>query len=245
MTTADEFLARGLRLHKCNQLMEADACLEEGIGQYPDDGRLWQLWGIARWLQRDFATALEALETAHGLVPLSPLAQCALADCYLCHGKTARAAALFRLLAADRKCPLSLIGFIASALATLGDHRRALRLFRRLVAHDASDHRAWFEIAVLMSRLDYPNDATAETLSQAFRLAPEILDYRLNLVFLRAKQGRLDSAYLLAARVSPADVALAFWLRKLHDLFHRVGDRQRCAACSQRLAELETTCDHC
>jgi tetratricopeptide (TPR) repeat protein len=241
MTTADDYLARGLQLHDQDQLALADACLREGIGRFPEDGRLWQLWGIARWLRADFTTALEALETAHSRVPLSALAQCALADCYLNHGKTAVARTLFRLLAADRHCPLSLTDFVASGLEAVGDYRRALQLFRRLVAHDPGDHRAWFEIASLMSRLGYPNSATVDTLGQAFRLAPDVPAYRLNLAFLQAKLGRLDCAYLLASRVAPVELHHPFWLHKLQDLFHRVGDRKRHEACARRLAELEQT----
>ncbi|MGL4462178.1 MAG: tetratricopeptide repeat protein [Planctomycetia bacterium] len=62
---------------------EATRICCEGLKKHPDAGRLWELHGLSSWRKGLTTAALSALEHATALVPLTPLAQVALAALYL------------------------------------------------------------------------------------------------------------------------------------------------------------------
>src|SRR4051812_23104840 len=108
------------------RLAEADDLASGAVVRWPEDGPLWRTYGLIRYRRGAFAAACSALETAGLLVPLTPAARCALADCYARTGRDESARDLYRDLAEDGRCPTVLLPAVAAGLGSLGLHGIAL-----------------------------------------------------------------------------------------------------------------------
>jgi hypothetical protein len=196
----------------------------------PEDGRYWQLHGIARWFLGDPLAARRALETASCLRSLTPLAQVALAGAYLQTGKGDVARVIYRYLGECEACSLGLLPKVAVGLGSLGEHGAALEVCWRIVRQDPRHHAAWFGLAFYMGRLGYPLASLLDPLIKAHNLAPQVLSYRLNLALVYGELGWLAQAYFLVKPIAPHDVPRGFCLERFASLFAAVGDEERSRA---------------
>jgi tetratricopeptide (TPR) repeat protein len=235
MTAANDRFERGAELLRGRRFREADCCAREGLRDCPDDGRLWQLHGTARWALGDYLGACSALETASALRPLYPLARCALADAYVRTGRSEVARVIYRHLAEGDGCPTELLPKVVAGLGQLEEYEPALKVCRRLVDRNPSHHAAFFGIAYYLALLDSPPGPVLEALHRAFDLAPHVLVYRLNLAWLLAGVGQGENAYALLCAVPVEEVSCPFWLRRMLAVFETAGDEHLSQACRERL----------
>src|SRR5208337_3806107 len=91
MNEPEDVLRRCFELYHRGELAHASELSEHALHKFSDDGALWQLDGLVRRDRGDFDGARRAREMAGVLRPLTPGAQCALADCYARAGQSARA----------------------------------------------------------------------------------------------------------------------------------------------------------
>jgi tetratricopeptide (TPR) repeat protein len=210
------------------------------LADYPDDGRFWQLHGIAQWHLGACAEARKALETASCLRPLAPLGQVALAATYLATGHGDVARLMYRHLAELEACPAELMPKVATGLGQLGEYADALGVCTRLVRIEPRHHAAFFGMAFYMARLGYPLASLLDPLVKAYNLAPRMLAYRLNLALLYAELDQPARAYFLLGPVPPEAVPAGFSLEKIAEVFAAVGDEERCRAYRERMTRAAT-----
>lgn len=211
----------------------------QSLERYPDDGRLWQLYGTSLWALGAHGAALAALETATSLAPLYPLPQRALADCYARAGKKELALTVYQHLVASQRCPSSLLPSVAAALNCLDAYELALQACRTLTDRDPTHHQGFFGTAYYLSQLGAPPEELLTPLAMAMDLAPDMLHYRINLAFVWAELGDLSLAHELLGPIAIEQVASPCWLIRMHTIFERVGDHLRSLQCLDRLEKLQ------
>jgi len=221
-------LAHAIELYQQRRYRQAAETASDGLIDFPDDGRFWQLLGVCCWSLGEWAHARTVLETASCLRPLAPLGQVALADVYRRTGHAEVARLMYHYLAGLDSCPPELMPKVAVGLGCLGEYNTALEVCTRLAQREPRHHAAFFGIAFYMGKLGYPPAALLSPLVKAHNLAPQVLPYRLNLALLYAELGRPAQAYFLLEAVRPEMVPPCFSLERLADIFAAVGDAERC-----------------
>jgi pentatricopeptide repeat protein len=234
MDKSEDVLKRCLELFHRGQVLQADRLAEARLGEFPDDGELWQLRGLLRQRLGDLDGACAALETASMLVPLESSARCALADCYARTGRIELARDLYRHLAGDGRCPTPLLPAVASGLGALGDHETALEVCQELSRRDSTRHEALFGMAFYMRRLGYPIETILPVVARAHELAPQLRLYRVLLGSLLAGVGRQEEAYDLLRGVAVESVRCCGCLRRMMAVFRLAGDEARYVACRKQ-----------
>jgi len=237
-------------IHNAEVFRQAAECLSRGafadaaaiswawLAAAPDDGQIWQLFGISLWGQQRRAEALPALERASCLAPLFPMASQALADCYVHSGQRELGIDIYRWLVEWPRCPSVLLPSIAASLNALGAYDLALQACRVLVARDPANHQAHFGIAYYLARLGAPPEELIAPLAAAMDLAPTVLQYRINLAHAWTKLGHPGLADDLLAPIGVEELTCACWLKLLRGLFRRIGNHQRAAECTCRIRAL-------
>jgi tetratricopeptide (TPR) repeat protein len=82
MHTEDSPLEAAAYLYEHGMYEVGLAVAQGALDEDPDNGRLWELCGLIHRVRQEFDQALHALEVASLLVPLRPVGQFALAECY-------------------------------------------------------------------------------------------------------------------------------------------------------------------
>jgi tetratricopeptide (TPR) repeat protein len=228
MKSSDHALCRGLALYQQSEFSGADETARAALVEFPDDGPLWQLHGMARSQMGDWAAALAALETASLLIPLDPVAECNLADCYYKAGKTDLARQMYRHLATSGRYPAESLLMLAARLGNVGDNAQALKLCREKWRRTPTAHEALFGMAYYMRRLGRPIRAIIPVVKRAQAIAPKNTTYRVLLASLLTHIGQIDEAYELLLRdVSPATVDCCCCLHRMLTIFRIAGDEAR------------------
>jgi Flp pilus assembly protein TadD len=233
--TFDDHYNRVVQLYDEGEYALAADLARQHLQGSPEDGRLWQIYGTACWNLRDFDSALEALEQANALIPLHPLAQFALAACYVHKGKQDLACVIYEHLG-ENVAGTEMLAAIAARLGVLGRYEAALRVCCKIKELDPSHHQAFFGVAYYLHRLGNPPKALIPPLVMAMDLAPHIPHYRINLAFALSQSGRHNEAHELLKTVPLEAISCPCWLRRMQQIFQRVGDHGRSLVCQVRLS---------
>lgn len=231
----DDRRDRVVSLYERGQFAEAAQLALRFLDETPDDGRLLEVYGAACCNLRRFDEARPALEHASALVPLHPLAQYALATCYVLEGRHDVAGAMYEYLA-TRVRDTGVLSAVATRLGAMGRYQPALEVCLKIQDLDPGHHQAFFGVAYYLEQLGNPPEALIPSLSMAMDLAPNVLHYRVNLALVLDAAGRLAAGYELLATVPPERVGCPCVLRRMIDLFERAGDQGRSLTCRLRLS---------
>jgi len=211
----EELMRRSLAFFHKGKIAQADQAAAEAVLIFPDDGELWQLHGLLRQRLGDHDRACSALETAGLLVPLSPAAQCALADCHARAGRKELARELYRNLVRVRSCPTSLLASVASGLGGIGDDAAALDVYHELAQREPNRHDALFGVAYHMRLIGHAPEEILPVIDRAQNIAPEITVYRVLKASLLAQLGRFDEACEALRDAKPRALGCSGCLRRV------------------------------
>ncbi len=239
MNSAQELFRVGLGLLKSGQIYRVTELASEGVDDYPDDGPLWELLGVAYQREGRSAEALHALETASLLKPLDIGARFCLAEAYAATGSHEVAVFVYRMVSEDPKSPVWLLPKVASHLGEMGEFEHALDVCQTIVARDATRHEAHFGMGFYLRRLGARMERVVAAIQQAFDLAPESTLYRVVLASLFQELGRHEEAYELLQQIPPGSVDCPHSLRRMLNVFHTASDMQRALDCSRCLRQIE------
>lgn len=218
------------------------ACLQ--LQRSPDNGKLWEIRGLAHDALGHGASAIDALENATLLVPLSAAGQCVLAKCYESAGKRALARDMYHYLLSLESLPDSLWGVIAAGLGRVGDAALALEACRRAAARELDSGQPFFGMAHYMARLNYPLETIAAVLRKAVDIEPDRFPYRFALATVCRQLGRRDEAYqAIRAAVNTErlrEIRCARCLRGLETILREAGDDVLSGVCRRHLAEIKS-----
>lgn len=243
MCTQSRIVRDIMALVEQGSFAEAADALATALDQYPDNGRLWWLRGVAAYHEADYNLARTALEHASLLVPLDGRTQCLLADAYARSGFVQESRNLLQVLADDPASGIDVLPFLAAGFGMLGDYEQALGMCRRAADYNPQDPQAHFGMAYYLQRLGYPPGIILPPATRAFELEPNQLLFRSSLAFLLSELGRHEEAYDLLRDVSVKDWPCACGLRRMKSLFQVMGDFGRWQECSERLSEIRAASD--
>ncbi|WP_442482752.1 tetratricopeptide repeat protein [Aeoliella sp. SH292] len=214
--------------------------LEVELARAPDDGKAWQLRGELLHQAGDFATALDNMERAQLLVPLTQRGQLVLADCYARCGHKEPAKFAYELLAGEAELDATVAIQVQQGLGSLGEWREAAKLCRRVLEQTPDDDQALFALARALLQLGQPSETAVPLLRRAVYLAPHVEQYRVALVTQLVDQGRCDEAYAELELLPVGElkhVCCKGCLRRLLELAVLHGDSGRAAAFAAQLAK--------
>ncbi len=223
MESPRELIQRCLTFFHGGWIAEAARLATEAVQAFPDDGDLWQLHGLLLQRQGDFKGACDALETASLLVPLTPAAQCALADCHARAGRRELARQLYLALAEDASCPTALLLSVASGLYGTGDASAALDVCLEITRREPDHHEAYFGIAYYMRRVGHEAAEILPMVARAHELSPKHPVYRVVMASFLAQVGRFDEACSLLRGVRPGTIRCGGCLRRIMAILDRGG----------------------
>lgn len=234
---------RASDLHRSGFLKGAIDVLEVELAHSPDEGTLWQFRAELLHQAGDFALALDNIERAQMLVPLSNQGQRVLAECYAKLGHKELAITAYQLLATQPQLDTTLAIEVQRALGALGQWREAAKVCRRVLDESPDDDRALFALARALLQLGQPSEAAVPLLRRAVYLAPHVEQYRIALVIQLVDQRRCDDAYAELVLLPVGElkhVCCKGCLRRLLELAVLHGDAPRAAIFASQLARFET-----
>lgn len=228
------------RLHQT--VLITDAALKK----YPDEGRIWELKGLAHRALGEAKPAMQALETATLLVPLRPAARCALADCYAYAGHGRLAHDMYLALADDSQTPPELWLPIATGFDFVGAPALALSVCRWAIQWDPDSPQAWHDFGCYLGRCGYAPRLVLNCARRAVSLDPKTGRWRIGLVSLLYQAGHADEAHAAARKLTDLQIADAICpccLLRVAEVFDAYGDLQRGDACRRRAAKFAPAVD--
>lgn len=241
MPTGTQFCDDTFALLQAGDFDEALGLAECGLRSFPDEGRLWELRGIAQGCRLCAGDALASLERASATVPLSVFGQIALAGSYVrCHNLRS-AECIYAFLATRDDLPPRLLADLAEGFEHVGQPEWALEVCRAAVRRAPDCHPALFALAHYLSELDYPAASIVPVMQRAFELCPHEVLYRADLALLLARCGQADEAYLLLIDVELGDLLELHCPPRLNELagfFRRRKDEARARACEARIRQV-------
>jgi tetratricopeptide (TPR) repeat protein len=138
----------------------ADSVLVRGTARWPRRGDLWLALGGVRKTRRAWREGAQAYLRAATVLDEPAPAELALARLYLAQGDTGAARATWRAMIGDRRAPDAMHA-AARRLARFGDASAADSAWRRLLARDPFDGRAWAGRAALAEAAQHRDSAIA------------------------------------------------------------------------------------
>jgi Flp pilus assembly protein TadD len=238
MRRTESPLSAGWRFFQSGKYVEAEAVVSDSLALRPEQPKLWQLCGLARYRRGDYAGAELALERAVRGGSLIPAAEFALAACYRRRGRTDVAKWMMLDLAQRRDCPSEVLTKVAAELGRLGEVRPALNACRRLSARDPRSSAAQFGVGYYLDRLGRPLESIEPHLRRAYELAPENVVFRTALGLLYARMQRFAPANELLAGVSLAEVNWPCTVERMMAVAEKNGDWRRALECRARLLQI-------
>lgn len=244
MNCAQRQFQAGLELLKTGQIEQAAELAASGVCEFPEDGPLWELLGVAHQRSGQPELAREALEMATILKPLDIGARFCLAEAYAATGFRDMAIFVFRMVSDDPRTPIWLLPKVASQLGELDAFPHALGVCQLIVERDADRHEAHFGIGFYLRRLDVSTTRVMQSVARAHELAPEIPLYRIVYASLLRELGQDEEAYELLRSLPPGAVRCPDSLRRMMQVFHTAKDAQRLLNCSRCLRRLNGDLPH-
>ncbi|MBB74562.1 MAG: hypothetical protein CMJ75_08620 [Planctomycetaceae bacterium] len=212
--------------------------LHDAKEQLYDNGAAWQLRGLAHFALGDYEQALQALEHASMLIPLSAVAQCRLAACYLFVRRAKVAAVIYLHLAELEMLSEELVECIADGLARVREDQAALNFCLDHLRQFRGNHRLLISVAEVTRRLGFDSDEVLPFAYQAHRLQPENVSYRILFVQLLVDAGRVREAGNALAAVELDRLQCVASLQRLRLLFKRIDDEAGVEHCQARLTQI-------
>ncbi|MEM7453205.1 MAG: tetratricopeptide repeat protein [Planctomycetota bacterium] len=221
---------------------------EQALAQYRDDGRLYEMAGLAYFAAGRHSHAIERMEKARRKMGLSINAQLCLASCYWKTGVRHAALAIadrikarFMHASLHRRHVAALVHWYAGNQMFESAADICLRVFQE----NSCDSEACLGIAWYRSLTDIAESTTTNWLEAAVRLRPDNAAFRIALGKAYAEQNEKDSAIriflgLSAPMIEQIECAscLASVTRYLKKYHH--GDSPVVSLISQRLTSLNS-----
>lgn len=230
MSTRPAEVARAVRLLSLGEHFLAERTANVGLRLNPDDGVLRQIRGIARHHLDQFDQAIEDLEVAMSIIPLSALAMWCLADSFRRSSKRKRAFDAYLWLISRKDCPPSLLARTAVGLGRMGEDELALTACEAIVERYPESPIGHGGMAYYMSRLGYSTRAILPRAMKACELAPANKDFKAQLGILLSVAGQHDKAKSVLTELTTETVGCPHLSTRIARAFESSGDPLKAGA---------------
>ena len=214
--------------------------LDVELNERPDQGELWQLRATILHSQANWQEALESIETASALIPLSLGGELVLADCYSQTGKHELALVGYRHLLFRQPLPMHFYAELYAGFRRAGNPALALKVCRKAVDVCPDNDEAYFGMAHCMSELAFPPRQIINILRKVVELAPDNPRYRVSLAIQLLLTKRREEGYrvLTGGKCDIFEAVVCTRVaRQLLELCAWAGDEQRCSQLGALLAK--------
>lgn len=209
-----------------------------GLQRDENHAGLLQVYGLAAYHLGEPLDALEGLEGASVIAPLSPISQLALGDLYIGFGKRDSAATILLFLAEPGRCPTPLLPDLARLLGKLGAFRSAFKVCRRLTELRPWYHPAHYGMAYYLAKLNRPLTKIIRHLRAAVELSPRAVPYRVALASALASSARPEEACAVIVCVPAEAIGCADCLKRLQGAAEDAGEVELAVRFRDRLREV-------
>lgn len=234
-------LQRAVACYSRGLLGEALRHVEAAIADGDVDADALELKGVILQMQGAYDPALDTLQEAARLQPLSMAARLAIADCYCQTGDLETGRAILHELAELGDFPSGLLSSLAEGLGRLQEFDLARRVCQMAVERNPESHAALYGVVFYMARGGEPPAKSIPLVERLIDLAPRVFRYRMSLATLYSQLEAWEKAYLAIADASTDElysVDCACCVTRLVDLYVQFGDHDRAAYCRCRLVEI-------
>ena len=207
----------------------------------PQDAEALELQGVIHRATGRFEVAVDSLETAQDIRPLSCTARLALADCYSVCGRPESARSIYQDLSQLPELPYSLLSDVAAGAARVGDYEVALEVCQTALERDPGSDQALYGVVFYMSKAGLPAVEILPLARQLMEQAPGIFLYRVAVVTLLESLDDLVAGYLVIADATPTELKsleCPCCVQRLMELYGEFGDLKRAEMCRLQLADL-------
>lgn len=203
-----------------------------------DDGRAWELRGLAHFGLGQVDKATRAFESASLLVPLGTTAQVRLAQLYLQRRRREAAAAIYLHLATCETLPEEEAELVAGGLAAVGAFDDALRFCLAQLQRFGGNHKLSYSAACAMRRLGHADNEISKLFGRAHQLQPNNVSYRIALARCLLAENRRAEATRVLSGVDLESTRCIPSLQRLRMLFERLNVAERVEHCRARLTAI-------
>ncbi len=207
-----------------------------------NDGRAWELMGL---VFRDLAkpkSAVNAFENASWLVPLHPLSQICLAECYGVVGKRVLARDLYLSQVESAMSCAELLLLIAAGLEGIDEPHLAMEVCRKASSIAPDSGQVVYDMCFYASRCG-SQISVIETLAwRAVELEPQNVHFRVGLSSLLIRLERYSKAHWIVSSLSDQqihEITCVCCLQRIKQLYVAAADVVRSQLCEQRLLDLQ------
>jgi tetratricopeptide (TPR) repeat protein len=235
-------LDRASRSYASGQLHETHRLLQQHLAQEPDCGQGWEMLGLVCHAWRHWGPSLAALEEASVRVPMSPAAECAMADCYLAVGRHKWAESFYCQLLRRKHVPVQVLLSAATGLDLLSQPQMAAVACRRAIRLQPEAAQSYFALSYYLGRCGAPFEQRVALARQAIDLEPDNLTFRVGLAgFLHYHEHTAEGVQLLAefSHEQIVQMHCRGCLGRLIDLFEAIDDNERVNWCRQQRDQLQ------
>ena len=247
LPTSPSVCEKATRFFEAGSIQPALKLLTYELERRPDQGELWLLLATILHSQAEWETALQAIETASVLIPLTIGGQLVLADCYSHLKKHELALVGYQHLLKRSALPIDYYAGLYAGFKRAGKLDLALASCRKAVELSPENDEAYFGMAHCMSGLAFPPRQITTILRKAVELAPDKPQYRISLAIQLSLTKRRSEGYEILATKS-ADILetvnCACVARQLLELCAWAKDEQRCSKLGIMLAKLHQQPSH-
>ncbi len=228
-------LREARRLLTDNDCPAAIEKLNQALADSPDDGRLWDLLGVALWDSGAVQDSIEALEHATILVPLSPEGQLALGLGYEVVQKRELALELLLGLAGRDHLSPAILEQLARALGRAGEFSTALHVCQRAASAMPESPAPLLGVAYYMTRLGASSEQLLPALFRAMHLDPHDTGVRILLARRLHDCGMSEDAAEVLRLVDLSKYRCVRCLAAMQEIFQAAGDFESADECQAAL----------
>ncbi len=231
----------GWRSYSSGNLHAAFHAVAAAVTRDKNDGRAWELMGL---VLRDLGkpkSAVSALETASLLVPMHPLSQICLAECYAVIGKRRLARDLYLSQRQIVQESVQLLLLVAAGLEGIDEPHLAMETCRQASAVDPDSGQVHYDMCFYASRCGSRVSVVENLAWRAVELEPGNVHFRVGLASLLVRLERFDKAHWVVSKLTVEQinqVTCKCCLARIQQLYIDMADEERSQWCHERLVAL-------
>ncbi|MEC7428260.1 MAG: tetratricopeptide repeat protein [Planctomycetota bacterium] len=231
----------GWKNYRAGELAAAIAWASRRLSVEPNDGRAWELLGLAYRDSGDIGAAVDAFERATMLVVLHPLSRVCLTECYAVQKRYELARDLYLTQADEGTGDSQLLLLIAAGLEGINEPQLAMDICRRAGELDPGSGQAMYDLCFYAMRCGCTASLAESLAWKAVELDPGNVEFRIGLASILIRLDRIEKAMWVLRYLAKSqfqNVNCVCCLERIATLYEAVGEAEGMRRVRSRLLEV-------